>query len=1450
MRVLRFTAFFLLISFFLPGLLRSQVPEGGVMLNAESGVTWRKVGRGTVTEIEVSDQPFTEGLRAVTGTDVTNYWDAQIQFPSARGIAAGDVVLVAFYARTVSAEDETGQGALTVVIENSTTYAKELSVKFSLGSDWKEYYASAVCVSTLSSTGVRYAFQTGYPSQTIEVADVRFLNYGDSLSIDDMPVTEITYVGQEPDAEWRAPAEERINRIRKGNVDLVIFDEHGNRVEGADVTIEMVRHRFGFGTAIPAGLFNRDEVFRNKVFELFNEVVFENDLKWQQFNPDFTSTIRRALDTLERRQIPVRGHNIVWPSWRWLPSSLHTLEDDPDALRRAVEKRIDEVTLFTKGRLNDWDVVNEPYSQNDLLTILGEEVIAEWFKRVRQNDPAVKLYLNDYGIISGGGLNRVKQDYYYDLVRSIDNLGGEVDGIGIQGHFSTDLTPITRVYSILDRFAELGKEIKITEHDVNITQREVQAEYTRDLMTIVFSHPSVKSFMFWGFWEDSHWRPDGAMFNSDWSIRPHGEVYKEMVFNRWWTDEATKTTGRDGEASFDGFLGTYRYIVKAGEAEVTGTFELENPYDSDLPNLVTITLDTPDQGFFMDDWAPKSIAIDDFEPVPQTTEEATVNVTVNRDSVITNVSRYVYGHNAAAWGGKLDESPRAVRHIKSLSPNVMRWPGGSMSNDYLWDATGWADVPADLPPDFPYRALLYGSNNNSWTMSVDNFYNLLEMTGSEASISVNYSYARYGTGEDPVLTAARYAADWVRYDNGRTRYWEIGNENYGSWERGYTIDQSLNRDGQPRVISGELYGEHSRVFIREMRKAAEEIGHEIRIGLVTRNEHVSYTDNVMNNWNRGMMSQAAREADFLVPHTYFTPYNQDSGVSTILNSATKISAIKKYIDEGLKTHAGLDPMPIALTEWNIFAKGSMQQVSYINGMHAVLVLGEAIKNRFGMAIRWDLMNGWSDGDNHGIFADGEPGIPRYTPRAPFFYMYYFQKFFGDHMVGSSVTGSSDVVAYASGFYSGHSGIVLVNKGKDDQVVGIDIEGSAAGERYYYYLLTGGDDNGDFSRKVYVNGITTDYEGGGPDDYEDIIPYGTETGNGIKLELPGLATLFVVVEGDADLEEQTILFDSIPPLQFADTVFRVYATAGSGLPVRFASTDPGVAKVKNDLVTITGAGTCGIIALQQGDSIYAPATPVIRELKVLRADQSLEMEPFGDVTYGDEDFYISAVSSSGLPLYFSSSDNGVAGETEGRISINGAGTAEITAGQDGNARYNRAEPVTQTLTVNKSGQDISFPVLPEKSVDDPDFPAGATASSGLEVTYTSSDTEVAVVSDGMIQITGAGTATITAMQDGDENFNAAPEVSRELVVLAPTAIDEAEPAGDDGIMIFPNPASGYVTIITGTGDAMIRIYNQTGVLVYHDPDPPAELVIPVDELGGNGVYLVRVNSTVKRLVVLN
>jgi endo-1,4-beta-xylanase len=565
----------------------TRIPEGGISLISEK---YNFAGNGSSSETIVEGQPFSRAVRTATGPGVTNMWDSRLSFEAVEGISKGDVILIAFLARTIESVQETGEGIITICIEHRTTHSKELYRRMPVGREWRQYFIPITSNSTLDASSVNYSFHLGSPRQVLEFADVKFINYRRSLSAEDLPVTRSTYAGREPDAPWREEAAARIHQHRRGPIEIAVRDQYGNPAVNARVTIEMVRHEFGFGSAISGKVFESNPVYREKVLELFNEVVFENDLKWGPFTSNRPNEfITRTLDELDKKQIRVRGHTVVWPSFRYNPSFLRNYADDPDRLRSEIENHIKDITTFTRGRLVDWDVLNEPYSEQEFQEILGYEVMADWFRLVRKYDPGVKLYINDYSIISGLGMNIAHQDHYYQTIRFIEENGGQIDGIGMQGHFGYDLTSIPQVYSILERFAALGKDIKITEHDIQMQDRGLQADYTRDLMTILYSHPSVKSLLVWGFWTGRHWRPDAAFYDDDWNIRPHGKVWKELVFDKWWTPVTTVTTGGDGIARFEGYLGDYKYRVIYPEKEVSGLFRLENPNSSGLANKVIVT---------------------------------------------------------------------------------------------------------------------------------------------------------------------------------------------------------------------------------------------------------------------------------------------------------------------------------------------------------------------------------------------------------------------------------------------------------------------------------------------------------------------------------------------------------------------------------------------------------------------------------------------------------------------------------------------------------------------------------------------------------------------------------------------------------------------------------------------------------------------------------------------
>jgi hypothetical protein len=537
---------------------------------------------------------------------------------------------------------------------------------------------------------------------------------------------------------------------------------------------------------------------------------------------------------------------------------------------------------------------------------------------------------------------------------------------------------------------------------------------------------------------------------------------------------------------------------------------IQPPVDPPIANTI---------GFFLNDWSSRSFTIPAYTDttIPSS---ASVFITIDASNIITKIAPSVFGQNANIWMTQMVTEPALINHITNLQSNIIRFPGGSLSDVFFWNAN-----PGVHPPDAPDSLMdangnkieagyWYGKNSDWWTMSLDNYYNMLQQTGNHGIITINYGYARYGTGPNPVTNAAHLAADWVRYDNGRTKYWEIGNESNGTWEAGYRINTATNHDAQPQIITGTLYGQHFKIFADSMKRAAQQIGKTIYIGAqLLEKQPETWQTQTDHGWNPGVLSQVKTVADFYIIHSYFTPYQQNSDADVILNTAVdNMSAMIGYLKSSL-TFAGAEMKPVALTEWNITSQGSMQQVSFINGIHAAILLGEALKNDYGQTSRWDLANGWSNGNDHGLFNIGdEPGVSKWNPRPAFYFMYYFKKMLGDRLLKTTATGTGDILTYGSSFTSGEKAVIVVNKGHISQTVGITLQNATEGPRFYWYLLTGGSDNGEFSRKVFVNGRGPAELSGGPaTEYSTLKPYSAKTQNGIRLTLPARSVAYVVID---------------------------------------------------------------------------------------------------------------------------------------------------------------------------------------------------------------------------------------------------------------------------------------------------------------------------------------------------
>ncbi len=243
-------------------------------------------------------------------------------------------------------------------------------------------------------------------------------------------------------------------------------------------------------------------------------------------------------------------------------------------------------------------------------------------------------------------------------------------------------------------------------------------------------------------------------------------------------------------------------------------------------------------------------------------------------------------------------------------------------------------------------------------------------------------------------------------------------------------------------------------------------------------------------------------------------------------------------------------------------------------------------------------------------------------------------------------------------------------------------------------------------------------------------------------------------------DQTITFNALSEKAVGNG-FTLTATASSGLPVSYTSSNAAVVSITGNTCNPLALGTAAITALQAGNSNFNPATNVEQSITV-KNGQTITFDFLSDKTFGDAPFALNGSASSGLTLTYTSSNTNVATISGSTVTIVGAGVSNITAAQGGNSTYAAASITTQSLTVKKGNQTITFPAIADKTVGDAPFSSGATASSGLPVSLTSGSNKISI-SGNQITLVAAGRVSVLANQPGNGNYSEATSASRSFCI---------------------------------------------------------------------------------------
>lgn len=325
-----------------------------------------------------------------------------------------------------------------------------------------------------------------------------------------------------------------------------------------------------------------------------------------------------------------------------------------------------------------------------------------------------------------------------------------------------------------------------------------------------------------------------------------------------------------------------------------------------------------------------------------------------------------------------------------------------------------------------------------------------------------------------------------------------------------------------------------------------------------------------------------------------------------------------------------------------------------------------------------------------------------------------------------------------------------------------------------------------------------------------------------------------------------------------------SNTSAGLPLNYQLIS-GNGTCSNNVLTPSGSGTLVLVATQRtANPLYLVPPAVTSTITAVQAgQQTITFPSLGLIDFSTNPIPLSAVAGSGLPVVYTISDTNLGFISNNQLFLNGAGTATITASQPGNYITNLngslpvywlpAQPVTNTLAVRFIGsQTITFPALGQISYGTNPVPLTASVNSGLPITFSVLDSNIASVQGSNLVLKGVGTTTVAASQSGGQVtlaggqqflWNPADIVTNTLVVIPGTqsipalTLPGILPVGTAYTLPQAFSSAGLplvYKILQGTNLATLS----NGVL---SPTGTGTVVIGVDQ-SGNGVYLPANEST--------
>jgi endo-1,4-beta-xylanase len=311
-----------------------------------------------------------------------------------------------------------------------------------------------------------------------------------------------------------------------------------------------VLERLPLNAAMTTAHFGQDAFYQAQFPQHFDGLTPENELKWSSTEPQQGKFTFDAGDRIVNWALAtgrsVRGHVLVWDfqnsDYVTDPKDFYLFQHHwkRDELIAVMQEHILNVVSHFRGRIPEWDVVNEAfnddgtYKNNLWYQVIGPEYIALAFRFAHAVDPQAKLFYNDLGYEVGGP----HTDAVLRMVRSLREQGVPIDGVGLESHFNTSAGYITeRMRPVLQAFANLGLAEEITELDVNTgpggaDRLAAEAEVYRQVARACVEQIACQRVTTWGYTDRYSWLGGDAQalpFDADYQPKPAWQALENEV---------------------------------------------------------------------------------------------------------------------------------------------------------------------------------------------------------------------------------------------------------------------------------------------------------------------------------------------------------------------------------------------------------------------------------------------------------------------------------------------------------------------------------------------------------------------------------------------------------------------------------------------------------------------------------------------------------------------------------------------------------------------------------------------------------------------------------------------------------------------------------------------------------------------------------------------------------